>query len=393
MAGGYNVGGIQVTQASSAQIAAVWGSCSILADTVAGLPTLYLDGPDIATAKPVRGGSPLLTQPYAEISRQDFWKQFVWGLALRGNFFGQYIERDANLYPIQIRPIPNDKVQIRRNKQTGALEYRYYGKLVPLQDIFHVRYQSQPGSVIGLNPIEVCAQVFGLALAQDRYAETYFVNGADPRGVIQVPGVLDVNEAKAMLRSWLSAHQGLNSAHLPAVLTEGAEFKPITISPADSQLLGALGFSEERISGRIFRIPAHLLSLNEKVTSFGKGIELMTRGFTDFTLAPYYTAGAEALTRISPPGKFVVFDLREVQAPTMLERAQTGSLGMLGGFMVPDDARKLLGLPPLPNGMGQNLMTPINSQLLQQALDAVTQSQQAQNEPDPASQNGNGNGQ
>jgi HK97 family phage portal protein len=248
--------------------------------------------------------------------------------------------------------------------------------------------------VIGLNPIEVCALGFGIALAQDRYAEGFFVNGADPRGVIQVPGVLDVNEAKAMLRSWLSAHQGLNSAHLPAVLTEGAEFKPITISPADSQLLQSLAFSEERITGRIFRIPPSLLGMQSKITSFGKGIENMTKSFTDFTLAPYYAAGAEALTAITPPGEFVVFDVREFQAPTMLERAQVGSLGMLAGYFVPDDARKLMGLPPMRNGLGENPVMPINSQLLQQALDAIAAQQAGENEPiDEPSQNGNGSGQ
>lgn len=389
---GSHVAGIPVTEKSAVQIAAVYGAVGLLADSVAGLPTLYLNGPDIATAKPVKGGSPLLDQPYSELSRQDWWRQFIWGLALHGNFLGQIVERDADLYPVQIKPIHPDKVQLRRNQQTGALEYRFYGKLIPLQDVFHVRYQSMPGMVIGLNPIEVCALAFGLSLAQDRYAEGFFINGADPRGVIQVPGVLDVNEAKAMLRSWLSAHQGLNSAHLPAVLTEGAEFKPITISPHDSQLLEALGFSEERIVGRIFRVSPHLLGMQEKQTSFGKGIESMTRGFTDFTLAPYYSVGAEALTAISPPGRYVVFDLRELQAPTMLERAQIGSLGMLAGYMLPDDARKLLGLAPLPNGEGQHLTMPINSQLLQQVLDQIAAGQAADNAPDP-SQNGNGNGQ
>jgi hypothetical protein len=119
---------------------------------------------------------------------------------------------------------------------------------------------------IGLNPIEICGLAFGLALAQDRYAESFFVNSADPRGVIEMPGDLDVNEAKAWVKSWLASKQGINQAHLPAVLTQGAKFNPISISPTDSQLLEALGFSEERISGRIYRVPPHLIGLTDKVS-------------------------------------------------------------------------------------------------------------------------------
>ena len=316
----------------------------------------------------------------------DWWGQFVWGLALRGNFFGQIIERDADLYPVQIRPIPNDKVGVRRNRQTGLLEYRFFGKLINQDDVFHVRYQSLPGELMGINPIQVSALTFGTALAQGRYAQGFFENSADPRGVIEMPGDLDVNEAKAWVKSWLSAHQGLNQAHLPAVLTQGAKFNPITISPVDSQLLGALGYSEEVIVGRVFRIPMHMVGMTDKVSSWGKGIEQQERGYNSNTLAPYYKTGAEAITAISRPGQYAVFDLRGELAASTLERAQTGSLGMLGGFLVPDDARALLGLAPLPNGEGQNLALPMNAILLQQALQQMQSGQSQQDAADDAAQ-------
>jgi hypothetical protein len=64
---------------------------------------------------------------------------------------------------------------------------------------------------------------------------------------------------------------------------------------------------------------------------------------------------------------------------------------MLGGFLVPDDARALLGLAPLPNGEGANLSLPMNSVLLQQALKQLQDSQSQQDAvDDAAAQNGDG---
>ena len=86
---GYNVGGVQVTGESAKAVAAVYGCCGLIADNVGGLPTQLRDGPDLKSSKPLPS-SPLLDQPYVEISRRDWWVQFIWGLALRGNFFGQH---------------------------------------------------------------------------------------------------------------------------------------------------------------------------------------------------------------------------------------------------------------------------------------------------------------
>ena len=113
--------------------------------------------------------------------------QCIWGLALRGNFYGQRIERNRVGQTVQIKPIHNDNVKLKRLPD-GSLQYYFYNVAIPIQDVVHVRYQSTPGSIHGMSPIEVCAVAFGIPMAQDRYAEMFFMNSADPRGVIEVPG-------------------------------------------------------------------------------------------------------------------------------------------------------------------------------------------------------------
>jgi HK97 family phage portal protein len=272
---GANASGIPVTQQTAEGIAAVYGCVGLIADSVSSLPIELRTGPTrkgTGLLKP----TPLLLKPYAEISRRDWWTQFIWSLALRGNFYGQVIQRDGQGFPVQIKPIHNDAVQMWRDQASGEIVYRFYGAKIPLQDVFHVRYQSTSGNIIGLNPIQVMALTFGNAVAQQRFVESFFLNSANPMGVIEVPGYLDRAETRKMMRSWIAAHQGLGAANLPAILTDSATFKPITISPNDAQLLEALGFSEQQICGRIFRVPPHMVGIVDKTTCLPADAQVFT---------------------------------------------------------------------------------------------------------------------
>ncbi len=319
--------------------------------------------------------SPLLEHPYAEISRRDWWVGFCWALCLRGNYFGRIIERDSLGFPIQIKPIHNDAVQIWRDRATGRLIYRYYGVEVPFQDVFHARYQTLPGEILGLNPIQSLALTFGNAIAKERFVESFYLNGSNPMGVLEVPGYLDRGETRKMMRSWIAAHQGLNRANLPAILTDGATFKPITISPLDSQLIQALEFSDAQICGRIFRVPPHMVGILLQDRTL-HGVEDVERSFFANTLGGYLDIAREVLTRVHPNGQFVHFNTQERTRGATLQRAQAGALLMNSGIVVADEMRDWFDLPPLPNGDGQNSYMPINTQLLATAVEVLKQTKQ-----------------
>lgn len=368
---GANASGIPVTQSVASGITAVYGCCSLIADSVASLPIELRNGPSRQTST-ILPLSPLLERPYALISRRDWWIGFVWALALRGNFFGQIIERDAFQVPVQIKPIHNDSVKVWVERKDGSLRYRFYGRDVPLQDVVHARYQTLPGEILGLNPIQHLALTFGNAVAKERFVESFYLNSANPMGVIEVPGYLDRGETRKMLRSWLAAHQTLNRANLPAILTESATFKPITISPSDSQLIEALNFSEAQICGRIFRVPPHMVGipLNDRSA---RGIEQVERGFFANTLVGYLQIGMETLSRLHRKSQFVHFDTTKRERGATLERAQAGALGMNSGVFVADEIRDWFDLPPLPGGNGQKSFMPINTQLLATAMEVLKQ--------------------
>ncbi len=264
--------------------------------------------------------------------------------------------------------------------------YRFYGIEVPLQDVFHVRYQTLAGEAIGLSPIQIMALTFGNAIAKERFVESFYLNSASPLGVIEVPNYLDRAETRKMMRSWVAAHQGLNKANLPAILTDNATFKPITISPIDSQLIEALQFTDAQICGRIFRVPPHVVGIPERVSGI-RGIEQSERSFFANTLVGYLDIGMEALTACHRSGQFVHFNTTKRERGATLERAQAGALGMNSGYFLADEVRDWFDLPPLPAGNGQRSFMPINTQLLATAIETLKQMKQM---PPPGATPANG---
>jgi HK97 family phage portal protein len=357
-----------VTEGTALQVAAVYGSCGVISDAVSTLPIDLLTSPD-PTKRQRLAASQLLTQPYAEISTIDWLVQYVMSLALRGNFYGHIISRDRNLYATQIKPVHPDNVTVRRALD-GQIEYRFNNQAVPREDVLHIRYMSVAGSLQGLNPIEYLRNSIGLAHAADSYGGAFFANSALPSGVISVADELEEDETLALARSWSNAHQGIGKAQLPAVLTGGATFQPISITPEDAQFLQSRQFSQGEISGMIFRVPPHMIGIVDRSTSWGTGIEQQERGFIANTLAGYLFRLETQLTALHPPGQYVRFDLKARERGDKLQRYQAYALGINGSFLCPDDARAEEGLPPVPGGLGQTFLSPINSATLQAAVDA-----------------------
>jgi HK97 family phage portal protein len=356
-------------------VLAVYGSVGVIADAIATLPWERWSTQDASKRKKLPLTS-LLAKPYVEISRMDWLTQYAMSMCLRGQFFGEIVERDQDLNPSQIKPMSPDACRVRRNAQ-GFPEYRFNGKPVNIDRVFHIRNLSLPGSLEGLNPIQYLRLAILKASMQDEYGAAYFTNSANPEGVIEVEDELDPDETLAMAKNWSNAHGGVGRAHLPAVLTGGAKFNPISINPKDSQFLESMQYSASAISGMIFRVPPHMIGIVDRTTSWGTGIEQQERGFVTNTLGRYIGAMDEAMTEAAPGGNYVRLNLDERLRGDKLQRYQAYALGTAGGWLCADDVLASEDMPPLPDGQGKNYMVPINSELLAQALQSMKDAEAA----------------
>lgn len=376
--GGAGIG--RVSEQTALQITAVYGSVGVIADGIATLSWNRLSSLDPATRKRLPW-TQLLRQPYVEISRMDWLTQYAMSMALRGEFFGHTVDRDQDFYPSQVKPVHPDQAQVRR-LPSGAVEYTFFGRTVPVDDVVHIRNLSLPGGLRGLNPIEFLRISLGLAVAQERYGASYFRNSANPSGVLETDDELEDDDVIKVARNWMQAHQGVDQANLPAVLQGGMKWNPISISPQDSQFLESRQYSGSDISGKIFRVPPHMIGIVDRSTSWGTGIEQQERGFVTNTLGGYLGRLEEWASSAQPDREYVRFDLSQRLRGDKLQRYQAYSLGVLGGWLCADDILAEEDLPPVPDGLGKNYMVPINSELLKQAMkDAEAASKEAQNVP------------
>lgn len=357
---GGSAAGVQVTEKTALQVAAVYGSVDIISDAIATLPVKVLK---VQEGKPAMAVTPpvVIEDPFSEISPIDFKVQGTSSLLLRGNFFGKIISRDKKtLKPTQIMPVHPDNAKVRR-LANGMIEWRYFGKPVNPADVTIMRGLSTAGSILGLDPISALRNQIGLAHAEDLYAGAFFSNSSTPWGVIELQGDYEEEQVLKMARSWLQNHQGIGKSFLPGILSGGAQWKPVTITPQNAQFLEQMQFSASVISGVLFRVPPHMLGMVDKDTSWGAGIEQQEQGFVTNNLLGKIRRWEHLMTSWVAANQIVMLDLSHRLRGDSLQRWQKYQIARVIGAMNNAEIRQAEGLPLVEDPALEAYDAPLNS--------------------------------
>ena len=357
---GATMPGPHVSERSAMGVSAVWTANTILSDCLA-TPTirLYTGTGENRREIPL---SPVIANPFSEITQLDWRTQMQISLGIRGNFYGQIIERDSRGFPLQVMPISPDLITIRRNSDTGRLEYRLMGTIIPIDDVFHVRAFTQAGSPIGLNPIEVLRTTLSIAQSADQFYNQFFSNSAQPGGVLNVPGDLTDDDARQLKQQWQEMHSGIASAHMPAVLTGGISWQQVTMTMQDAQFIESRAFSHTEI-GAIYRIPPHMMGQADRSVQ-ATDVEQQELSFERNTLVGWKRRHEIALSTLIPRGQYVEIDLSDRAQANSLVRFQVHQIARNIGLKTPNEIRIAEGLKPLDPvkyPWADNPMAPLNS--------------------------------
>jgi HK97 family phage portal protein len=133
------------------------------------------------------------------------------------------------------------------------------------------------------------------------------------------------------------------------VLSGGFKWKPITITPEESQFLETRKFQVTEIA-RLFGVPPHMIGDLERSTSWGTGIEQQSIGFVTYTLRPWLTRIESALSKQLPGGQFVKFNVDGLLRGDSKSRHESYRLGLDGGYYSPNEVRAWEDLAPIENG-------------------------------------------
>lgn len=352
--------GMTVTPISAMRVAAVFACVQKIAGAISTLPIhIYkTDGDERSKLPKDDLWYKLNEQPTTQFTAASHWEAVSTGNLLRGDSF-TWIRRDMQGGIRELLPLPWGAVSPVLQSDGSV---RYYIHLpqqgimtwIDLADILHF-----PGfGFDGLKSISViqyaARNAVGNALAMDEYSGRFFANGAHPSIILSSAGKMSPEQIAALQTAFTNKYAGVENAHrLPLVLTEGVSAKEISLSAEDAQLLEARKFQVIDIA-RAFGVPPHMIGETSASTSWGSGIEAMSRGFVTYTLQPHLVRIEQELNRKLFPrnaARFVEFDRGALlegdsAAQAAYFRAALGGPGTGQGWMSVDEVRKTKNLAP-----------------------------------------------
>ncbi len=354
-----------ITPDSALSIMAVYAAVRIIAEGMGSLP-VHAYRKDAAGDFSVK----MRTQPkWLEMPNrglalcwQDILSQSLTSLLLRGNAY-LFIWRDKFGQVTSLEVLDPDAVAVRR--EGGFIIYNIAGRDHTSDSVLHVRGLALPGSLVGLDPISHAAATMGTALAAQEYGANFFENASLPSGFIGVPGNLSDVGATLIRKAWDTLHSGVENVGTVAVLTEGAEFKPLALSPEQTQFLETRQFSVQDIA-RLFGLPPHVLADSSNSTSWGSGLAEQNTAMSKLTFTPWAKRLEVAFTLLlrseGPPranaNTFIRIHLEGFERGSYSDRIETYAAGITAGIYDPDEIRKWEDLPPMTPEQREKLKPP-----------------------------------
>jgi HK97 family phage portal protein len=295
--------GERVSPETAMRTSAVYSCVGLIAETVGMLPLkLYRrlegGGKEEAADHPLH--RMMHRRPNAWQTAMEFREMGTQHLCLRGNFYAFKVTAGGRVR--ELLPLLPQWVSVEQKEDWELLYTITWGarngvkrvEKVPAGNVMHIRYRTLDG-ILGLNPIAYARETIGLAMAAEKHGARLFKNGAKPLGVIKHPKVMTEQAQERFKKNWQEAYSG-EGLFKTAILEEGMEYEPLSMSNQDAQFLESRKFQVEDIA-RIYRVPLPLIQHTEKSTSWGTGIEQLILGFIKFTMLPWFTRWEGTLER------------------------------------------------------------------------------------------------
>ncbi|MGW7424419.1 phage portal protein [Streptomyces sp. NPDC054813] len=355
--------GVAVNDQTAMQLVAVYACVRILSAAIARLPLSAMVARD-GIQVPTPMAPTIVADPFGGAGNTRFptrragLKQLAVSLLLRGNGYGMVTARDYLYRPSRIAVLHPDVVKVRLNDDGGRDYEVNRQKVDNPSDMLHLTGMCMPGAAEGMSPISYARQAIGLGLAAERFGAGFFGQGAHLSGVITVPGDLDKDRARQMKDAFEGSHSGLSNAHAIGVLSGGADWKNISVTPEDAQFLGTRA-AQNLDMAMLYGVPPHMLGQVDRTTSWGTGIEQQAIGFRVWTLDDWLGIFEDAWTGMLPRGQSAVFDTASLERTDTAGRWSWYATARTINGMTQNEIRARENLPPVEGG--DDINAPLNS--------------------------------
>jgi HK97 family phage portal protein len=220
--------------------------------------------------------------------------------------------------------------------------------VVPARYILHDKMVTLWHPLIGVSPLfsaAVSAMTGGRIMIN---SERFFANMSRASGVLTGPKIIGEKLAARIKREWEENYRSGNIGHT-AVLGEGLDYKPLTMTAVDAQLIEQLRWTSEDVS-RVYRVPGFMLGDLTKLSY--RNSEQMARTYYQGCLQYHLESVELALEKALdiPNDQKIEFDLEPLFRTELDSRYKAYETGIRSGFLTINNARAKEGLPPVPGG-------------------------------------------
>jgi HK97 family phage portal protein len=128
--------------------------------------------------------------------------------------------------PIQLWPVRPDRMKIVTDPYDALVGYIYVGddgEMVPLRKeiVIQGRRPNPLDIYRGLGPLQALAVKLDSNRMASEYNRNFFLNSAEPGGIIEIEDRLDDDEFRELEQRWREQHRGVANAHRVAILEQG----------------------------------------------------------------------------------------------------------------------------------------------------------------------------
>ncbi len=261
--------------------------------------------------------------------------------------------------PLALWPMRPDRVLIVTDYDDVLTGYIYVspdGEQVPLrkEDVIHVRRPNPLDIYRGLGPVQALAIKLDANRLASEYNRNFFLNSAEPGGIIEIEDRLDDDEFRELETRWREQHKGVANAHRVAILEQGKWVDrkytmkdmafPELASLSRTDILEAFGYPQG-MTGAVENVNKAVADANERM--FGRYlIRIRLKRFRD-------AFNGQLLPMFGATGVGVEFDFddpvpedREADSKDRITKAQAFKLLVESG-VTGKNAAEVVGLPEM----------------------------------------------
>jgi HK97 family phage portal protein len=282
----------------------------------------------------------------------EFWQFMTMNFILRGNAYARVV-RNAAGEAIELLPLSSDQVEVEVDS-TGKVIYKYSfeGKIIVYDERSILHWKDKGNGIYGMSRLDYMRSSVGVAISSQNHTEQGYRKSGRRPGVFMIDKLLTQEQREKIRKNYSGLVEGSDDDLL--VLEAGAKFEPLSLSPADLQLLDTRKFAVEDIA-RWFGVSSVMINDTAKTTTWGTGITELIEGFYKFRLRPMLEGLEQAIERrVLTPGqreKYTVeFSLDAILRGSFRDRLEAASTAVNNGLMTRNEYRQLENLPPKDGG-------------------------------------------